>query len=118
MKQVFPMSIKMIMFCLSKGKNGHLVPPLFILPRKKMDKHGRLIVAAPLDSIAIPHESGRMIGDMFLRWLQQFFKHHVQPLKVWPLKVNNLMQNKTFKVFLIKTNIKPLNASVKILLLL
>jgi len=59
---------------------GHFVPPLFIFPRKKMDKYNRLMIGAPPQSIAIPHESGWMNGDIFLHWLQHF-KQHVQPSK-------------------------------------
>lgn len=48
---------------------GHFIPPLFIFPRKKMDKSGRLMIGAPPESIAIPH------GDVFLQWLQDFKQH-------------------------------------------
>jgi len=54
---------------------GHFVPPLFIFPRKKMDKYNRLMIVAPPQSIAIPHESGWMNGDIFLHWLQHFKQH-------------------------------------------
>jgi len=63
---------------------GHFVPPLFIFPRKKMDKYNRLMIGAPPQSIAIPHESGWMNGDIFLHWLQHF-KQHVQPSKENPV---------------------------------
>lgn len=63
---------------------GHFIPPLFIFPRKKMDKNGRLMIGAPPDSIAIPQESGWMNGDVFLQWLQHF-KQHVQPTETNPV---------------------------------
>ena len=68
---------KNITLMFAMNVTGHFVPPLFIFPRKKMDKHVRLMIGAPLDSIANPHDSGWMLGDIFLRWLQHF-KHHVQ----------------------------------------
>ncbi|KMQ85085.1 jerky-like protein [Lasius niger] len=49
-----------------------------------MDKNGRLMIGAPPQSIAIPHESGWMNGDIFLQWLQNF-KQHVQPSKENPI---------------------------------
>ncbi|XP_052752615.1 uncharacterized protein LOC128201064 [Galleria mellonella] len=71
-----------LMFAMSVC--GHFIPPLFIFPRKRMDKNGRLMIGAPPDSIAIPHESGWMNGEIFLMWLQHF-KQHVQPSKENPV---------------------------------
>ena len=63
---------------------GHFIPPLFIFPRKKMDKNGRLMIGAPPESIAVPQETGWMNGDVFLRWLQHF-KQHALPTKTNPI---------------------------------
>lgn len=63
---------------------GHFVPPLFIFPRKRMDKNGRLIIGTPPDSIAIPQKSGWMNGEVFLQLLQHF-KRHVQPKESNPI---------------------------------
>ncbi|CAG5019943.1 unnamed protein product [Parnassius apollo] len=63
---------------------GHFIPPLFIFPRKKMDKNGRLMIGAPPDSIATPQESGWMNGEVFFQWLQHF-KQHVQPTETNPV---------------------------------
>ena len=54
---------------------GHFIPPLFIFPRKKMDRNKRLMMGAPIDSIAIPCSSGWMNGDIFLKCLEHFQKH-------------------------------------------
>lgn len=71
-----------LMFAMSV--TGHFVPPLFIFPRKRMDRNGRLMIGAPPESIAIPHKSGWMNGDIFLQWLQHF-KQHTQPSKEHPV---------------------------------
>lgn len=42
------------------------------------------MIGAPVDSIAIAHESGWMNRDIFLQWLQHF-KYHVQPTKKNPV---------------------------------
>lgn len=51
---------------------GLFIPPLFIFPRKRMDKNGRLMIGAPPDSITVPHESGWWNGEIFIMWLQHF----------------------------------------------
>ncbi|CAG4931281.1 unnamed protein product [Parnassius apollo] len=63
---------------------GHFIPTLFIFPRKKMDKNGRLMIGAPPESIAITQESEWMNGEVFFQWLQHF-KQHVQPTETNPV---------------------------------
>lgn len=63
---------------------GHFISPLFIFPRKKMDRNGRLMIGAPPNSIAVPYESGWMNGEVFLQWLHHF-KQHVQPTETNPV---------------------------------
>lgn len=47
---------------------SHFVSPLYLFsPQKKMDKHGRLMIGAPVNNIAIPHKSGWMNEDIFLQ---------------------------------------------------
>lgn len=59
-----------LMFAMSV--TGLFIPPLFIFPRKRMDKNGRLMIGAPPDSITVPHESGWWNGEIFIMWLQHF----------------------------------------------
>ncbi|XP_046417413.1 MFS-type transporter clz9-like [Neodiprion fabricii] len=54
---------------------GHFVPPMFIFPRAKMEKNGRLMVGAPPESIGVAAKSGWMNGELFLQWLQHFQRH-------------------------------------------
>jgi hypothetical protein len=60
----------------SMNVTGHVVPPMFILTRKKkIDKNGRLMIAAPPESIGVACESGWMNAETFLQWLQHFQQH-------------------------------------------
>jgi hypothetical protein len=59
----------------SRNTTGHFIPPVFIFPRKKMDKNGRLMVGAPPESIGVAWESGWMNAETFLQWLQHFQQH-------------------------------------------
>ncbi|KAF2882926.1 hypothetical protein ILUMI_23249, partial [Ignelater luminosus] len=60
------------------------LPPMFILPRKKMDKNGQLMIGAPPESIGVACESGWMNAKTFLRWLHHF-KQHVHSSKARPV---------------------------------
>lgn len=73
-----------ITLTFSMNVTGHFILPLFIFPRKKIDKNDLLMIGSPPDSISIPQESGWMNGDVFLQWLQHF-KHHVQPTETNPI---------------------------------
>jgi len=56
----------------SMNVTGHFIPTMFIFPRKKMDKNGRLIIGAPPESIGVACESGWMNSETSLQWLQHF----------------------------------------------
>jgi len=43
---------------------GHFIPPMFIFPRKKMDRNGHLMIGAPPESIGVACESGWMNADI------------------------------------------------------
>jgi hypothetical protein len=59
----------------SMNVTGHFIPPMFIFPRKKMDKNGRLRIAAPPDSIGVACDSGWMNAKTFRHWPQHFQQH-------------------------------------------
>lgn len=78
---------------------GPFLPSHFFLLVKSVDKNDLFMIAAPLDSIAIPHESVGMNGAIFLMWLQHF-KQHVLPTKDNPvlLILDGHSSNKEFAV--------------------
>ncbi|XP_071635524.1 uncharacterized protein [Temnothorax longispinosus] len=62
-----------VMFAMNAA--GHFVPPMFIFPRIKMDKNGRLMIGAPPESIGVACKNSWMNAETFLRWLQHFQQH-------------------------------------------
>jgi hypothetical protein len=68
----------------SMNVTGHFIPPMFIFPRKKMDKNGRLMVVAPPESIGVACESGWKNAETFLQWLQHI-QQHVHPSAARPV---------------------------------
>jgi len=59
----------------SMNATGRFPPPMFIFPREKMDKNGRLMIGGPPESIGFARESGWMNAETFLQWLQHFQQH-------------------------------------------
>ena len=57
--------------CMSAA--GEFVPPRFIFPRKR--KKDELMNNAPPGAIAVPHDSGWMQSELFVKWFQHFMQH-------------------------------------------
>jgi hypothetical protein len=70
-----------IMFAMNTA--DHFVPPMFIFPRIKMDKNGRLMIGAPPESIGVACKNGWMNAETFLRWLH--FQQHVHSSAAHPI---------------------------------
>ena len=66
----------------SMNPTGHFIP-MFIFPRTKMGKNGRLMIGAPPESISVACESGWMNKFKFiwvhhgiLRYIQEMIRQH------------------------------------------